>query len=373
MLFMNLNSHRKEIINRIVNGEIYDIYSFVQSFDYLEYYKLDEDDITEKFEKDEANKLYKIPDMEGNFERIRYTKVHKKENVDFTESDFKYVKATLFFETPGYIVKFDGKEFKFSFTYKGISVAKNYSDILEFVTLWQQLQKQGLIFEVNKEVSSDDIALFYEIYNTKETPYYKKMISDRNNAISSDQGNHPKGFKKVPMYDCYEDLKEYGVAEEYFWNNGRIIEKNELEYCEKYPVFNDLHLTTCKDFVSKKIVATPTLREYVDNNYQTVEEKKSKWALIGTWVAIGISFLMAGFSVFATFKVDPSNNNLTKIQSQLEQIQVEINSSNQEQLKEILSEIKALDSSKYDDTELQNKLESIMDLLNKIKANNEDE
>lgn len=354
-------------------GEIYDIYSFLKSFNYLESYKVDRADVIEKFEKEEGDKEYKVPDREGSFEKKRYAKVYKKEKIDFTESDFKYVKATYMFETPGYIVKFNNKEYKFSFTHKGIVVAKNYLDILEFVTLWQQLQKQGLIFEIDKEISPDDIALFYEIYPTKETPYYKKMISDRKSAISFNYENCPSGYVRIPTYDCYEDLKEYGVAEEYFWNERGIIQKNELSYCEKYPVFNELHITTCKNFIGKKIVATPLLGEYVANNYQTEEEKKSKWALIGTWVAIGISFLMAGFSVFATFKVDPSNNNLTNIQSQLEQIREEMNSSNEQQLNKILSEIEEMDLSQYDDAELQEKLDSIIEVLNEIKMNNSED
>lgn len=113
-------------------------------------------------------------------------------------------------------------------------------------------------------------------------------------------------------------------------------------------------------------MATPLLGEYVSNNYQTEEEKKSKWALIGTWVAIGISFLMAGFSIFATFKVDPSNNNLVNIQSQLEQIRETINSSNEQQLNEILSKLDELNLSQYDDQELQDKLDSIINELKQM-------
>ena len=366
---MNLNSHRKEIIKRILSGDVFDIYSFLKSFDYLEYYKLDIDDVNEKFRAEENGKLYKVPDIEGTFEATRFAKMVKGENVDFSESDFKYVKAICIIETPGYLVKFSGKEYKFFFGHKEIAVAKNYNDILEFVTLWQQLQNQGLIFEIEKEISSDDIALFYELYPTKETPYYKKMILDREKAVTSEQGNFPNGYVRVPTYDCYEDLKAYGVSEECFWGERWCVQKNELSYCEKYPVFNELHLTTCKDFVSKKIVATPLLNEYVSNNYQTSEEKKSKWALIGTWVAIGISFLMAGFSIFATFNVDPSNSNLTNIQSQLERIEMGINGSNKEQLDEILLELHNIDFSKYNDAELQEKVDSIIDLLNKISEN----
>lgn len=366
---MNLNSHRKDIIKRIVKGEIYDIYSFLESFDYLEEYKLDEDALIKKFEEDEKDKQYKIPNYEGDFEKKRFASGLNHKKPDFTEKDFKYVKAQYFIDTPGYKVTFNGIKYEFSFTYRGIKVAKDYSYILEFVTLWQQLHKQGLIFEINREVVAEEIALFYEIFPTKETDYYKKLILDRENATSLSR-KLSKEYVKIPTYNCYEDLKEYGVAKEYFWNNKGYIEKSLLPYYEKYPVFNELHLTTCKDFIGKKIVATPLLGEYVANNYQTEEEKKSKWALIGTWVAIGISFLMAAFSVFATFKVDPSNNNLTYIQSQLEQIREEMNSSNEQQLNDILSEIEEMDLSQYDDAELQEKIDSIIRVLNEIKMNN---
>lgn len=370
---MNLNSHQKEIIRRIKEGKIYDIYSFLESFDYLENYKLDADSLEKEFEMDEKDKEYKIPDMESDFENKIFESSLKKEKPDFTEKDFKFVKAIPFFDTPGYIVKFNDIEYKFSYMYKGITVAKDYSYILEFVTLWQQLQKRGLIFEVDKNITSDDIALFYEIFPTKETCYYQKLISDREETVSPIQEKFPKKYVRIPTYDCYEDLKEFGVSKEYFWNKGakgNRIEKSLLPYYEKYPVFNELHLTTCKNFINKKIVATPMLREYVANNYQTEEEKKSKWALVGTWVAIGISFVMAAFSVFTTFNIDPSNNNLKNIQSQLEQISINVNSSNKEQLNEILIKLNEMDISKYDNVELQKELDSIIEILNEIKMSN---
>lgn len=363
-MFMNLNSHRKEIINRIVKGEIYDIYSFLESFGYLEQYKINEKELMKKFEEDEKNKKYKVPNIEGNFEKKRFESILGHKKPDFTEDDFIYVNARPCIDTPGCTATFNNREYKFSLTNKGIMVAKEYSHILEFVTLWQQLQKQGLIFEITKEVSAEDIALFYEIFPVQETDYYKKLVLDREEATSSKK--IPEGCERVPLYDDYEDLKEYGVAKEYFWNKRGVIEKSTFLYYKKYPVLNELHLTTCKDFINKKIVATPLLGEYLSNNYQTEEEKKSKWALIGTWVAIGISFIMAGFSVFATFNVDPSNNNLINIQSQLEQISGKLNVSNEQQLNEILSELTGLNLSHYDEAELQDKLNSIIDELKEI-------
>lgn len=367
---MNLNSHRKEIIKQIVTGKVYDIYSYLKAFGYLEEYKINVDDVVSKFEEDEKNKSYKVPNDEGDFVKKQYNSMLNHKKPDFTENDFKYVRANYFIDTPGYKVTFNGKEYIFWFTSKGVRAAKDYEYILEFVTLWQQLKEKGLIFEITKEVVEEDIAIFYEIFPTKETKYYKDLISKREKAILPSK--FPPKYTRLPTYDCYEDLKEYGVSEEYFWNERGFIEKSLLPYYEKYPVFNELHLTTCKEFVDKKIVATPLLGEYVANNYQTDEEKKSKWALIGTWVAIGISAVMALFSIWTAFRIDPSNDNLTKIQFQLEQIQNEINNSNEQQLDEILSKIKEIEllQSRDNNTELLEKLDSITYAINEIKMNN---
>ena len=51
-------------------------------------------------------------------------------------------------------------------------------------------------------------------------------------------------------------------------------------------------------------------------------------------------------------KLDPSNNNLVNIQSQLEQIRETINSSNEQQLNEILSKLDELNLSNYDDSRI---------------------
>lgn len=368
---MNLNLHRKEIIKKIVQGEIYDIQSFLKSFNYLEYYKLDADALIKEFEKDENGREYKIPNSKGDFWKKRFKALFDKEKPNFTDDDFMFVKATPLLETPGNTIKYNDKQYEFSFLYGGIKVAKDFSDVLEFVTLWQQLQKKGLIFEIEKDITSDDIALFYEIFPTKETEYYKKMILEIDYEISSNNKKLSERLVRIPTYDCYEDLKEYGVAKECFGSHMDHVEKNLLPYYEKYPVFNELHLTTCKDFINKKIVATPALREYVENNYQTEEEKKSRWALIGTWVAIGISFAMAAFSIFSTFNVDPSNNNLMKIQNQLEQISENINTDDNDQLDQILTELNEIKVSKYDDTELQESIDLIINILNEMKINSQ--
>lgn len=76
---MNLNSHRKEIIKQIVTGKVYDIYSYLEAFGYLEEYKINVDEAINKFEEDEKNITYKIPNYEGEFEKKRIKGLHSHE------------------------------------------------------------------------------------------------------------------------------------------------------------------------------------------------------------------------------------------------------------------------------------------------------
>ena len=101
---MNLNSHRKEIIKQIVTGKVYDIYSYLEAFGYLEEYKINVDEAINKFEEDEKNITYKIPNYEGEFEKKRIKGLHSHEKPDYTENDFLYVKAGYSIDTPGSIV-----------------------------------------------------------------------------------------------------------------------------------------------------------------------------------------------------------------------------------------------------------------------------
>ena len=180
---MNLNSHRKEIIKQIVTGKVYDIYSYLEAFGYLEEYKINVDEAINKFEEDDKDITYKLPNYEGEFEKKRIKGLHSHEKPDYTENDFLYVKAGYSIDTPGSIVSFNNKKYEYFFAKKEIKVAREYSYILEFVTLWQQLKEKGLIFEITKEVVGKDIALFYEMCPAKETKYYEELVAKHEKAF----------------------------------------------------------------------------------------------------------------------------------------------------------------------------------------------
>lgn len=66
---------------------------------------------------------------------------------------------------------------------------------------------------------------------------------------------------------------------------------------------------------------TPSLTKYVSNRYRTEDEKATRISLIIAIVSIVISICTSLFSVYATFKVDPSNDNLKIIQEKLDTIE----------------------------------------------------
>lgn len=79
------------------------------------------------------------------------------------EEDYELVPAKLAYNGRDYTLKIDEKT-KYTYDYfKGINVTNSFSDIKTFLTIWQFLKSEGLVLEVDKEVSAQDYELFLSI------------------------------------------------------------------------------------------------------------------------------------------------------------------------------------------------------------------
>lgn len=99
------------------------------------------------------------------------------------------------------------------------------------------------------------------------------------------------------------------------------IKRNAYDYVEEDIKIDSEQLKIFSTYLHKKILPTPSLTKYVSNRYRTEDEKATRISLIIAIVSIVISICASLFSVYATFKVDPSNDNLKIIQEKLDTIE----------------------------------------------------
>ena len=99
------------------------------------------------------------------------------------------------------------------------------------------------------------------------------------------------------------------------------VKRNAYNYVEEDVKIDSEQLKMFSVYLDKKILPTPSLTKYVSNKYRTEDEKATRLSLIIAIVSIIISICSSLFSVYATLKVDPSNDNLKIIQEKLDKIE----------------------------------------------------
>lgn len=328
---MHFDKQQKEIIKAINSGEVFDILSFVKKFGCFEVYKNSKEELLDAFNKREENIEYPVYVYEENDLLYR------------GERKLEHVKAQLKYDEK-FSIYHDGQNYIYdAFDDKGILIKTSFGDIKNFIAIWEYLKRELQILEVDKEIDTEEIGLFFEkvpneVYSPDEN---KKMIDSPYGPpiVNYDSNGVPK-YKKI------------------------ISAREFIEY--RLSV-NIEELLVCSDYLEKKIIPTPALDNFVKDKFSTPEQKATKWSLIAAWIAIIISIFTTGFSIYATYNVDPSDMNLKLIQKQLEEIQADLDILNEEQLNQILEEIQNLDVPENERKELNESIDKIEKSVNEIK------
>ena len=287
---MRFNKHQRDIIKAINNKEVYDIESFVKKFKLYEHFIVDKEKIKKAFDESESGKVYPVDVVKNLLEHENKRRISVPAKLEYTENKKK--------------VTFNNCCYEYDlWDEKGFYIAIDYDEIVGFISLWEYLKRELDVFEVEKEVSKSEIELFFRKY--KKTT---NTLNDTNNYIPIVQE------EPFPLIDN-KLQKKVGEAD---YN---AVKRNAYNYVEEDVKIDSEQLKMFSVYLDKKIFPTPSLTKYVSNKYRTEDEKATRLSLIIAIVSIIISICSSLFSVYATLKVDPSNDNLKIIQEKLDKIE----------------------------------------------------
>lgn len=287
---MRFNKHQRDIIKAINNKEVYDIESFVKKFNLYEHFIVDKEEIQKAFDESESGKVYPVDVVKNLLDRENKRTISVPAQLEYVDNKKK--------------VTFNNCCYEYDlWDEKGFNIAIDYDEIVGFISLWEYLKRELDVFEIEKEVSKSEIELFFR---KKE-----KTIS-----ISNNTNNYILIVEEEPLQWNDGELQRKIGEVDY-----NVAKRNAYEYVKEDIEIDNEQLKIFSAYLNKKILPTPSLTKYVSNRYQTEDEKATRLSLRIAIVSIVISICSSLFSVYATLKVDPSNNNLKIIQEKLDIIE----------------------------------------------------
>ena len=287
---MRFNKHQRDIIKAINNKEVYDIESFVKKFNLYEHFIVDKEEIKKAFDESESGKVYPVNVVKNLLDRENKRTISVPAQLEYVDN-----KKKVTFNNCCYEYDLWGE--------KGFNIAIDYDEIVGFISLWEYLKRELDVFEIEKEVSKSEIELFFR--------KNEKTISMSNNT-----NNYIPIVEEEPLQLNDGELQRKIGEVDY-----NVVKRNAYEYVKEDIEIDNEQLKIFSAYLNKKILPTPSLTKYVSNRYQTEDEKATRLSLRIAIVSIVISICSSLFSVYATLKVDPSNNNLKIIQEKLDIIE----------------------------------------------------
>lgn len=344
---MKLNRHQKEIISKILSKDIYDITSYLNCFNLCHIEKYDMEKLEKEFLESEKGKQYKVM-KDGHSRWITTTRnitagglpislPNILPRTDITDDEWEYKEAKFVPHTKPIEYEFEDQKFKFDFD-AGIKIVNDFNNLVDFFTLWNYLKQESLIFEVDKQISADDIGLFFE--STTLPKKEKDSI-----IIEKDYAELPKDSKAT------EILKKFTTD---------ILDKvpthTAIEFTDRTWTINEENLTMSKEFIGKKFIPSSSLHIYSKRGYKTKEEIAQRNNLAVAWIAVIISII----SILASSLLDKTPKQLDNITEQLEEIKSITNQIENEDFQKIKTSIENIE-------EIVDKLDADDNTLDEIK------
>lgn len=323
---MKLTKHQKEIVDKIIDGKVYDITSYLCAFKKAHTQKYDIEIIQKVFDEQEKGKTYSWIEKEGYYytnvldeksKVINTYRIEDKLTYWFKEYPLvKPVKAELLKTIKKQVVSYQGENYFFDLQNKEILVADSFEDIKEFIALWSYLKSEALIFDVKKIVEDEDLGVFFEEQEQKlqVNSHVTWNTYTEINSIGED----------VNDVSSHTRLAPYKSIENYMKNIWKI---------------NEDMLSTCEEFVGRKIIPTASLKNYKQRKYKTVDELSIRNNLIVAWIAVIISVISVVLGNIIPLFGKKDTDYLREISNHVVEIhkQIEENKDNNELLDELES------------------------------------
>ena len=302
---MKLSKKQKEIVRKIVSGEIYDISTYLTVFHNHHTEKYNVEELQKKYELDETDKTYKVIKKGFTIWTTRRVDGIVPMNLptprsSIPENEYEYQKAQFINKTPNISYEHQGKKYEYNFS-DGVETISDFDDLVDFLTLWHYLRQESLILELDRQITKEDIAFFFQPVS--------KNVGPKNAGIKIEIDGRP--IESLGNLSC------------------DVLEKAPVRFPHDYSDttwgVNQEHLLMCHDFLDKKIVATPALRTYVKKNFKTnekISQQISLWIAIIALVVSVISVIIG--NIIPLFQTQNTYDYLASINQQLDDIKEEI-------------------------------------------------
>lgn len=337
---MKFTKQQKAIIRKIASGEITDIPSYIKAFNLSTFYILNKEDIEKRMEIDENGKVYKK--LKDGVETIRTTTSTNNAlglsmpsfiPIIPKEEDFEAVLATISFHGSSKTIETDETtNFEYDF-FEGINVTNSFSDIKDFLTIWQFLKFEGLVLEVGKKTTKADYEPFFEYKPILKTKYGK----------AAEEKRKKKAEIKVDGYTMRSKEKALELTALFQGSDPERI-KDYRNYIDRYFEYNKASELICSQFINKQIYGNSALEIFIKKRFKTNEEINISKALIPAYLAL---VLTLGIALWQNFSDDTSS--IIAIQNQLTEIHQTLS-----------------DKPSPDLTKIENKIQEIIDNSNII-------
>lgn len=313
---MKLSKHQKEIVDKIISGEVYNIYSYLKAFNkgYTAKYNIEE--LRKEFEQSENGKTYKVmkeghstlqsvpQQMQtpmGSFTSISVPMPRSRKSI--ADDEWEEKPAEFIVDISLENVGFNQQTYTFDFKDKGVFVAKDFVSIIDVITLWTYLKQQSLIIEVSKCIKAEDIGVFYQL---------QPLVNENETS-------------QVKWTSNFE-IVEQSALSDFFCHDiqNETIKKKATSYMKEKWTLNEDHEAMCSDFLGKRIIGNTALRVFSNSGYKTENEKSQRNSMAVALIAVILSLIsvLAG-NILPLFQPNESDY-LNAISEQLSLIQTDI-------------------------------------------------
>ena len=352
---MKFSKHEKEIIRKIADGTVYDIPSYLRTFNLTTLRKLDKEAIEKKLRIEEDGKLYeKIKDDAPHFvngtTNIMGMDVSVSMPVLPTKDDAEYAPATIDYTGDEYSIALKNDV---TFVYKyfeGINCTNSFSDIKRFLTIWQYLKSENLVLEVDKKVTATDYEIFFEYKPFQETVYAHKM-KEREETIKINSERYVKVENEWTKHFAYTDPD-------------RI--KPFRNYCEYLFEYNKSNEVLCEQFLDKQIIGNADLDLFIRHKFHTYEQRSLFHSLLPAYLAMVLTL------VITIYQEWDNNQDMAKIYSHLSAIELQLQDTDNNllsgpELERIERQLNELLEKDFGNESINDKLQELLESIKNIE------
>lgn len=341
------SKEEKQIIEKIKDGKIFDIVSFLKELNLGTLKKYDKDEIEEKFKISENGKEYTVlrEDYNISYGEHFYNegKVSFIPNYDIPkDEDYIKKKARLSFDNTSTSVNYGDKTYKFDYL-DGIFIPNSFDNIKKFLVIWSYLKSEGLILEVEKLITNEEIGIFFE-QKSKSNDKNKVNLEGLSNVIDKFEKNIQEfKFQNLPFM--------YNTRKEVVINANEFVDFN-FEYIKE-------HELICSRFIGKKILPTTELELFIKHNYMTKEERNQVYAHFASYASLFVAFLSLVIAMGSFTKKEDATD-ITNIQDRIKVIE--------EKMDDINSNLSVIINEQYKSSEVNNIIKEINEILKNIDS-----